>query len=370
MCVAPPPLLRACAVFQLLICARALSRFAAAMRRLTADLPGSGGILKSRPEDFIVEEIPAYLPAGDGQHTFLWVEKRELNSEEMAERLCRALSVKRAEVGLAGMKDRQAITRQWISLPAVEPERALALQLDNIVVLQAKKHGNKLRTGHLRGNRFIITLRDTSDGFARAQAVLAQLGDRGIANFFGPQRFGGSGDNATQGRHLLSEMAANKSIRLGKHQRRLLISALQAELFNQYLAARYDDGLLDTVLLGDVLKKTDTGGMFTVDDCSEPQQRLDTGRLAITGPIFGHSMTAPKPATPAAQLEAKILEQANITTADFAAAAGIAEGSRRPLRVPISEPVLRDLGDRAIEIAFGLPPGSYATVLLDEIMKP
>ena len=141
------------------------------MQLLTPDLPGTGGLHKATPEDFIVDELPAYAPSGEGGHTFLRIEKRGLTTAEAIARLCRALGVSPNEVGAAGQKDRQALTRQWISLPNVDPERALAASAEGVRVLEAARHGHKLRTGHLAGNRFSLTVRGVvPDGARRARA--------------------------------------------------------------------------------------------------------------------------------------------------------------------------------------------------------
>jgi tRNA pseudouridine13 synthase len=345
------------------------------MRTLTHELPGTGGLLKAQPEDFIVDELPAYAPSGEGAHTFLQVEKRALTTAEAVTRLASALGFRREEAGTAGQKDRQAVTRQWVSVPNVDPERALALSLDGVRVLAAARHPHKLRTGHLLGNRFTITLRGTSDGLARAQAILDRLSQTGLTNYFGAQRFGARGDNAARGRALLTPAKPNEAARrprVSGAERRLLVSAYQSELFNQYLDARIDDGLLRGALAGDVLKKSDTGGLFTVDAdaVAEAQARLDAGAVVVTGPMFGHKMMAPPPGTPSRAREDAILAKEGIDTSAFAVLGKLAEGTRRPLTVPVGAPSVR-AGDEpdAIVLSFTLPPGAYATVLMAEVTK-
>jgi len=341
------------------------------VRLVTRDLPGTGGLHKAIPEDFVVEEIPAYLPSGDGPHTFLSIEKRGLDTDEAVTRIAAALGVAARDVGVAGQKDRQALTRQWISVPNVDPARALGLTLDGIRVLGAERHGNKLRTGHLRGNRFTLTLRGVvDDAPARARAILDGLvAAGGLPNYFGPQRFGARGDNGERGKRLLLGGGAAKG---NPKQNRFFVSAYQAELFNRALDARIDDGLLRTALVGDVLKKSDTGGLFTVDDAAlaDAQARLASGAVVVTGPMFGHTMMAPPAGTPAAAREESILAQEGITPAAFATLGKLAEGTRRPLLVPIDRPEARP-GDEpgTLLLAFGLPSGSYATTLLAEVTK-
>jgi tRNA pseudouridine13 synthase len=341
------------------------------VRLVTRDLPGTGGLHKTVPEDFIVEEIPAYLPSGDGPHTFLSIEKHGLDTDEAVTRIAAALGVAARDVGVAGQKDRHALTRQWMSVPNIAPERALALTLDGISILEAVRHGNKLRTGHLRGNRFTLTLRGVvEDAVARARAIVeALVANGGLPNYFGPQRFGARGDNAERGKRLLLGGAAAKG---NPKQNRFLVSAYQAALFNRALDARIDDGLLRTALVGDVLKKSDTGGLFVVDDAAlaDAQARLEGGVLVVTGPMFGHAMMAPPAGTPAAAREQAILDEEGITPAAFATLGKLAEGTRRPLLVPILDPEIRaGTEPKTLILSFGLPSGSYATTLLAEVTK-
>lgn len=338
------------------------------MRLTTRDLPGTGGAAKTTPEDFIVDELPAYSPSGEGSHTFVHIEKRGLTTAEAVARMCRALAIKPNEAGVAGQKDRQALTRQWISLPNLEPERALATAVEGVRVLAAARHGNKLRTGHLAGNHFTITVRGVGpDAIARAQAIVAKLVTDGLPNYFGPQRFGARGDNAVRGKQLLTSTR-----RVPPTEKRMLVSAYQSELFNRFLDARIDDALMTTALEGDVLKKSDTGGLFTVDATSlaDAQARLSARALVVTGPMFGHKMMAPPPETPAGAREQKILAEEQIDAATFVVLGRLAEGTRRPLTVPVASAAVR-AGDSAdaIVLEFMLPPGAYATVLLAEVTK-
>ncbi|HZS38169.1 MAG TPA: tRNA pseudouridine(13) synthase TruD [Polyangia bacterium] len=338
------------------------------MRLTTASLPGTGGLLKSVPDDFVVEELPAYPPSGDGTHTFLWIEKRALTTDEAMQRVAAALGADAREGGAAGMKDRQAVTRQWISLPNVDPDRARGLTLDGVRVLEAARHPHKLRTGHLRGNRFVVTLRGTTDGVERARAILDALAQRGLANYFGAQRFGARGDNARLGRAILDGKPGPRS----RSQRRLVVSAYQSELFNRYLDRRIADDLLAIAVEGDVLKKTDTGGLFTADAAAlaDAQARLDAGALAVTGPMFGHKMMSPPPGSPSRAREDALLAEEGLDARAFAKAGALAEGTRRPLTVPVGDAAVRAADEpSAIVLSFVLPPGAYATVLLAEVTK-
>lgn len=332
------------------------------MRLLTSSLPGTGGLLKSTPEDFVVEELPAYAPSGDGTHTFLEIEKRALTTDDAVRRICDALGVRREDAGTAGMKDRQAVTRQWISLPGVDPARALGLALDGIRILQAARHPHKLRTGHLRGNRFTLTIRGATDGVARARAVLEVLCKSGLPNYFGAQRFGARGDNAALGRAL----ARGERLpgRRSRSELRLLTSAFQSELFNRYLDRRIDDGLLATAIAGDLMRKRDTGGLFAVEDVAEAQTRLDARLLDPTGPMFGARMASPPDGSAARAREDAILAEEGVAGERIPA-----DGTRRPLVVPVEDADAREPEPGVLEISFALPAGAYATGVLAEITK-
>src|SRR5262249_14382797 len=129
---------------------------------LTADLPGIGGRIRDRPEDFEVEEIPAYPACGNGEFLFLWVEKTGMGAEFFLRQIARRLQIRPGDVGVAGLKDRWAVTRQMVSVPRQCEDRLPALEGDGIRLLRIDRHTNKLRSGHLKGNRFRIAIRDTN----------------------------------------------------------------------------------------------------------------------------------------------------------------------------------------------------------------
>ncbi|HZA14286.1 MAG TPA: tRNA pseudouridine(13) synthase TruD [Myxococcaceae bacterium] len=335
-----------------------------AFPRVTADLPGCGGLLKGAPEDFVVEEIPAYLPCGEGEHLFLWVEKVGRDTPEIASALADALGVSERDVGYAGLKDRQAVTRQFFSVPASAEGKVPTLQLHGARVLEAKRHQNKLRSGHLRGNRFRIRIRDVRDAGA-ASRVLERLSATGVPNYYGEQRFGRGEDNADLGRRLIRGERLPRAP--SPFQRKMYLSAFQSLLFNRALAARVSAGTLSRALLGDVLRKADTGGMFVCEDPSREQPRVDAFEVSPAGPLFGPKM--PKAAGAVAEAEEALLREAGVALADFRRGRGEAEGSRRAYRIRLEEVTIDEDG-RDLVLAFRLPRGSYATVVLDEVMKP
>lgn len=340
----------------------------------TADLPGIGGRIRLSPDDFTVREIPAYGPDGRvGAHLLLTMHKRGFGSEDAIVELSRQTGIPRPEIGLAGLKDKDAVTEQWISVPFAAGPRLTEFSHPAITLGPAHPHGNKLRRGHLHGNHFNIVVRELAvSGEEAAQRIvakrsrLAELG--GLANLYGSQRLGDSGSNLRRGLEALAAGA-----RRGRAD--FLLSAGQSALFNLYLLERRSRGLMRTVLAGDILKKTATGGLF---ECREPetdQARLDSGELGITGPMFGSKMRAPSPGTAADALEQDILELAGISSAALKAFGNKVEGTRRPLQLPLVDLELAlvpatDTLPPGLSLQFSLPAGSYATVLLQELQGP
>ena len=331
--------------------------------RLTAALPGTGGRLRVSPTDFEVEEIPAYTPSGQGEHLFLWVEKVGLDTPDAAFRIASALGLNPGEVSWAGLKDRVARTRQWLSVPARAESALAALSpVPELTVLAHARHGNKLRSGHLRGNRFRIRILDAERPGAVA-AVMERLVAEGLPNAFGEQRFG-RGDTGLRGRALVH--GERLPTRPSAFERKLYVSAYQALLFNRMLEARLRDGTLRRALPGDLMRKTDTGGLFVCREPEVDQPRVERGEIVATGPMFGWKMPRPEGEVDAA--EKAVLAAEGLTLDGFRRLGGIAEGTRRPFSVPVSDAQWWVEGP-TVELSFTLPSGSYATVLLDEVMK-
>jgi tRNA pseudouridine13 synthase len=329
---------------------------------LTKEVPGCGGTFKATPEDFVVEELPAYEPAGDGDHLFLWVEKRGRSTHDVAKALAQALSLSERDVSWAGLKDRHALTRQFLCVPAKKAEALVPkLALSGVKVLAAKRHRNKLKAGHLRGNRFMLTLRQVTD-VAAAKACLDLLAHEGLPNYFGEQRFGSHRDNAARGKAILLAGGRHRD----RFERKLFLSAYQAELYNRVLARRLESGTFAKALAGDVLKKHTSGGEFVCEAPAVDQPRIDAFEVSPTGPLFGPEMRAP--AGEVAALEASVLEDEGVTAELFVAGGGETRGARRWLRVPL-DARLTDEGGGVVRLAFSLPAGSYATVVLRELFK-
>ena len=315
------------------------------------------GVFKQSPEDFEVEELPAYVPCGEGEHLFLWVEKRGVSTPDAAKRLTRHLGLPEREISWAGLKDKQAVTRQFFSVTCRVEERVASFEDPEVRILSAKRHRNKLKTGHLDGNRFTLVVRSVADA-AAFRAAFDRLVAEGVPNFFGEQRFGAAGNNAAAGKKLLLEGRRGGN----RFERKLVLSAYQSLLFNRALERRIAAGTLHVALVGDVLKKHETGGEFVCADAAVDSPRVASFEVSPTGPLFGPKMRKAEGAVGTA--EQALLDEEGITLETFDAGGGETLGARRLFRVRLGEPVLALEGDVA-RLSFSLPSGSYATVVLN-----
>ncbi|MEZ4394047.1 MAG: tRNA pseudouridine(13) synthase TruD [Polyangiales bacterium] len=333
---------------------------------LTASLPGTGGALRASVDDFVVDELPSYEPSGSGEHTLARVEKRGVTTPDAVERIARALGVHPRDVGYAGLNDRHARTTQWISVPRVDPARVLGLELEGLRVLEAARHGNKIRTGHLRGNRFTLRvtgLADLDEALARARAIDAVLSVTGVPNYYGEQRFGRDGANRERGlRWLRGEVPAPRD----RFQRKLLASSVQSSLFNESLAERVTAGELARWVDGDLAVRHAHGRPWAITE-ADAAALYPSFEASATGPMFGPKM--PRATGELGRREEASLLASGVTLDDLARAGDLAEGARRAVRVR-AEGMTITREPSALRFEFTLPPGAYATVVMRELMKP
>jgi len=323
------------------------------------------------PERFIVEELPAYLPSGEGTHTFLWLEKRGLTTFDAIAQIAAAFGVLARDVGYAGLKDKHATTRQWLSVPGLDPERAQSHAFPGgaLSVLAAVHHPHKLRLGHLRGNRFEVVLTGSAsdDEVATLRARFAAAAAEGVPNLYGGQRFGADAGNAARGLALLRGERQERD----KRKRKLMLSALQSAVFNRALELRATHGPLNRVLLGDVLKKTDTGGLFVSTEPAVDQQRVDAGQLIPTAGLPGGREIEPPPGTPARAIEDEAIAATGATRDDFARLGRDLPGARRPVLLRLADAAFEEEtatpDGRAVRLRFTLPAGGYATVVVASV---
>lgn len=319
--------------------------------------------MRHQPEDFLVDEVPAYLPCGTGVHLFVHFEKRELSTPAAVSALGRALGVPASRCAFAGLKDRHAVTRQWASFEGASSDRLQGMEIPNLRVLAHGYHTNKLRTGHLKANHFRIRVRNPQGDPALARELLGQLATHGCPNYYGEQRFGRDGDNAET---ALAFVSGSQRPPRDRFQRKLLFSAFQSALFNSWLADRVQRGELAQAIPGDLMRKEDTGGLFTSQDQSDLQQRTAAFTISATGPMFGADMRDPE--STALVRETELLAASGVTHDMLVANKKLGTGTRRVCRVrPVDWSV--DVEGQDLVIAFTLPKGAYATTVMREVMK-
>lgn len=337
---------------------------------LTCGMPGIGGVLRAKLADFFVDEIPAYEPCGQGEHTYFRVEKRGISTMMLMKEIAQKLNISIKNISSAGLKDTHAIARQTLCVHNVLPEAIESLALADAQILWVSRHTNKLRTGHLKGNRFTIRIRGvgpTATGIATP--ILEILERRGVPNAYGEQRFGNRGNNHLIGEYLLRndrEGLLAHGIRHPSYKMKaFFVSAFQSSLFNQYLVMRMNTNSMDNVLAGDIARKEDTRGLFTVEDAAVDSLRVKAWEISPTGPIYGYKMM--QAADQAGKLEASLLAAKGLSLESFRTVK--AKGTRRPLRYKPENLTWHQDGDDALVVAFTAPKGSFATLLLSELMK-
>ncbi|MES3040366.1 MAG: tRNA pseudouridine(13) synthase TruD [Pseudomonadota bacterium] len=323
--------------------------------------------LKAQPEDFVVEEQLGFEPTGEGEHLWLWVEKRGMNTDALSRELAAQLGVSAALVSFSGMKDLQALTRQWFSVHSTAlwtlGEDWLSAEGGQYRVLRGERAARKLRRGAHAANRFCITLRDVRGEPEVIEARLHLMAAQGVANYFGPQRFGHGARNILQGLNLLAQRRAGRARRRDNRES-LLLSALRSALFNQVLAARVEQRSWASVLPGDVLQLDGRSALFKPDPLDiEIAPRLARGELHPTGPLPGEGVSVIDDAVLA--LETRVLAPWQSVCADLAALRLPAQ--RRALRLLLQAPSWHWPSPDTLVIEFTLTAGAFATSVLQAL---
>lgn len=330
-----------------------------------------GAVLTARirtvPEDFFVEELPGFEPSGSGEHLLLTIEKRGMNTAFAAKRIAQWAGVGEMAIGYAGLKDRHAVTRQRFSvhLPKRVAPDLSELQDDGVYgeslrVLEHQWHAKKLPRGALAGNRFVLRLRDLVGEREAIESRLQAIAARGVPNYFGEQRFGRDGDN------VANALAMFGGRRVRREQRTMLLSAARSELFNRVLAARVRDGSWDQALDGEVWMLDGSRSVFGPEPYTDVlAQRLFAFDVHPSGPLWGSGELRSRGR--AAEVELDALEDGESTALRLGLEAAGLNQERRALRLRPSGLTWRWLDGNAMEVAFALPPGAYATVVLAEL---
>lgn len=323
--------------------------------------PAGSGRIRERPEDFRVVEDTGYTPSGDGEHLWLDIEKREMNTLDVARALAAHAGVPLRAVGFAGLKDRNAVTRQpfTIQLPGRADPDVSGWSDARMQVRTVTRHARKIQRGRLAGNRFELAVRGVVGDRAAIEDRLARIAAGGVPNGFGEQRFGGN-NVARAYRLFRGELRRRPS----KAKRGFYLSAARSLIFNKVLEARLVDGTWNRIEPGERVMLDGSRSSFPADvvdaELAVRAQRLD---VHPSGPMVGRDGPAPTGAV--AERERTILE-AHAELVEGLVRFGLS-GERRPLRMRVFGLEWGWDGD-VLELAFGLRAGCYATAVLREVL--
>lgn len=325
--------------------------------------PAGTGIIKTSPEDFVVEELLGFEPSDQGEHFFLRIEKRGENTDYVARQLARFAGIPTRDIGYAGLKDRHGKTIQWFSvwLPGKAEPDWRQLESPSLRILEVRRNSRKLKKGAAAGNRFEIAVRELKCDIPLLERRLKQIGERGVPNYFGTQRFGREGQNLAKA----SALFAGTLGRVDAHRRGLYLSAARSHLFNRILAKRISRDVWDRAVTGDAFMFPDSRSFFKPDAITpEITQRLEAKEIHPSGALWGKG-------TPAVTDEALAIETAAAEEEpvlcrgleDF----GV-EMARRPLRLCPDGFQWERSGPSSMHLRFALPAGTYATAVLRELI--
>lgn len=291
--------------------------------------------LKRLPEDFVVIELWQPEFSGEGEHLYLHIEKTGQNTPWVAQQLAKAFRVPIKTVGYSGLKDRQAIAHQWFSLPVPAEKSQIDPEIEGVSILKRARHSTKLRRGTHAGNHFKIRLRELEGNPETAKARIEALIEQGFPNYFGLQRFGHNGNNLRAGMQL------SKRRRLVGHPKRgIYLSAMRSALFNRVLTAQIEAGNWPEIAVAN-----------------------SSAATPATGPMWGRGR--PLKAEIGTEVESQVLTD-SAQLCDILEHGGLSQ-DRRPL-VQHCPDLSYSFEQQDLLLEFSLPPGSYATVLIDEIV--
>ena len=326
--------------------------------------PVATGVLRSYPEDFQVTEQLAFEPSGQGEHVYLFIEKRCLNTQDVVKQLAKIYNVKPRDIGYAGLKDRNAVTRQWFSIiyPIKQLFNGAAIENEALSILKQTRHDKKLKIGTLKGNEFRIRIRQIDGNSVDIDQHLNHLKNKPIPNYYTEQRFGNQGGNINKALALF-----NKEIKVKQRQLKgLYYSAARSYLFNLILAERVNAGNWHQAIPGDVMQFCDGQSFFAIDKVTEDiRQRIDGGFISPAGPLWGQGRSYSS--KEALAIESKVLADWQVLSQ------GLIDHklnlNYRHFCMFVKQLAWNWFDDNDLIINFYLKRGSYATAYLREIIN-
>lgn len=338
-------------------------------------------VFKQSKEDFVVTEIPLYEFSGEGEHLILKIRKKDLSTWDAVEIIANYLGCKSRDIGYAGLKDKNAMTVQAISIHKQYEEKLDSFEHANIKILEKTYHNNKIKVGHLKGNKFFVRLKRVNlIDCKKIESALQEIATLGMPNYFGFQRFGVEGNNYEKGKAIVEGKLKERR----RNLRQMYINAYQSYLFNSWLSRRIEISKLieafepkeiapklnlplDVVksmksqkhplkiLTGDLLSHYPYGRIFTIDDLELESEKFYNKDRVPTGLLAG------KRVKNSIDLAYEIEKEFEQKTGE--------DGVRRFAWV-FPEEVESNYKEEKnwMELSFYLPKGSYATELIAEII--
>ncbi len=326
--------------------------------------PEASGVIKTIPDDFFVEEVPGFELSGAGQHLYLLIEKSGINTQELVRILSRRLNIHSKHISYAGLKDRQAVTRQWISLlmPGeidIAEYQSNTLDVPGFRVLEAKRHTSKLKRGAHQGNRFEIVVRQVTASHG-IETAIERIRKQGVPNYFGEQRFGRDGKNVVKAR----AMFAGKQ-KVDRQLRGLYLSAARSFLFNQVLSARVNQKSWASVLPGEVLMLNGSNSFFRSEEGdAQLAERMDAFDVHPSAPLWGRGTLSSS--LDVFKLEAELIAKSPDLSSGLEAF-GLRQ-QRRATRLIPKDLTYSWIDGTSLSLRFELSKGNFATTVLRELI--
>lgn len=320
------------------------------------DAPTVSGGIRQMPEHFIVNEVLGFTPSGEGEHYLFNIQKRERNTAEVAQALARVLGVHPKCVTWSGLKDKHAVTTQWLGVHSPkslnihvnELNQALNEKIGATQILEFAQHHKKLRIGTHRANEFKLTVTNLSGDASQLNSRLENIAQHGVPNYFGEQRFGVGGRNLKLADDLLF-----KGARLSRQKKSLALSAARGFLFNHMVGEQLSDGEFETLKLNQVLMLDGTHSVFTVDDIQDAQERLKTGDVHPVQALLGQGSEPNRYENVQKALEKQ----------------GLKSQWRASRVIPKKMGWELNSQSKELTVQFELPRGAYATSVLRECVN-
>lgn len=326
--------------------------------------PESRAKFKTTAEDFFVQEKLSFEPSGTGTHVYLYIEKKDLNTQWLARQLARFAHVAVKEIGYAGLKDRNSVSRQWFSvnLEVTDEPDWDAFELEGASILLRTYHKKKLKRGTIRHNRFDILLRDIQQkDISDIKHRLTLIQQTGVPNYFAYQRFGHHHNNL----HRAIGWFSGQQKISKRDEKSLILSAARSMVFNIALSNRISRVGWNRLLDGEVMNINHTRSIFNLQKIEvDIKARFEKGEIHPTAPLWGKGQLP-------SQMQVLAMEQQLSADWSFWCQAlenrGLSQ-ERRAIRL-IPENFTFRLQENNLLLSFCLPPGCYATSLLRELVS-